>query len=76
MVQLQEAVSTSRKFLLDVFEDEAKPSGLSLEGVELTEDMKFWLVTFSYWVGTTKTYKAVKLRAEDGIFIGIKNPYL
>ena len=74
MVQLQEAVTTSRKFLRNVFEDElpAVPAE-TLEGVELSEDMMFWHITFSYWSGSTKKYKTVKLRAEDGIPFGIKN---
>ncbi len=76
MVQLQEAVTQSRKFLLDVFDRETSETGVSLEGVELTEDMKFWLVTFSYRPGTAKIYRTVKLRAEDGFPFGIKNPDL
>jgi len=76
MVQLQEAVVASRKFLLDVFEAETLQAAITLEGVEPTEDMKFWLVTFSYWSGTTKKYKTVKLRVSDGIPFGVKNPDL
>jgi hypothetical protein len=76
MVQLQEAVTQSRKFLQEVFDGEIYGTGVTLEGVELTEDMKFWLVTFSYRLGTVKTYKTVKLRAEDGFPFGIKNPDL
>ena len=72
MVQLQQAVTDSKKFLFEVF-DEVHGLGVILEGVELTEDMKFWLVTFSYWIGTNKRYKTVKLRAEDGVPLGIKN---
>jgi hypothetical protein len=70
MLELRQAVSDSRKYLLEVF-DEAS-NGITLEGVELSEDMKFWLVTFSYWIGTLKKYKTVKLRADDGIVLGIR----
>ncbi len=78
MVQLQEAVVSSRKFLLDVFKDEIPAThNVTLEGVELTEDMKFWLVTFSYHGPLSgKRYMTIKLRAEDGVAFGIKNPDL
>lgn len=71
MLELQQAVSNSKKYLVEVF-DEARTNGVTLEGVELSEDMKFWLVTFSYWILTTKKYKTVKLRADDGIVLGIR----
>jgi hypothetical protein len=74
MVQLQEAVTASRKFLLDVFQGDIPfGTGITLEGVELTDDMNFWLVTFSYWTGSVKNYKTVKLRSQDGVAFGIKN---
>lgn len=71
MLELRQAVSDSKKYLVDVFE-ESHLSEVTLEGVELSEDMKFWLVTFSYWVSTLKKYKTVKLRADDGIVLGIR----
>lgn len=71
MLEIRQAVSDSKKYLVDVFE-EAHSSGVTLEGVELSEDMKFWLVTFSYWIGTLKKYKTVKLRSDDGIVLGIR----
>jgi len=71
MLELQQAVSDSRKHLVEVFE-EARSNGVTLEGVELSEDMKFWLLTFSFWMGSLKKYKTVKLRADDGIVLGIR----
>ena len=59
-----------------MFGGEIPVTGTALEGVELTEDMKFWLVTFSYWDNAIKRYKTVKLRAADGVAFGIKNPDL
>jgi hypothetical protein len=73
MVPLQQAVVDSQKFLFEVFPQEASQD-LTLEGVELTDDTSFWLVTFSYrpFAGLRK-YKTVKLRSSDGMPFGIKN---
>lgn len=71
MVQVGEAVQKSKVYLGEVFPD-AKGRELQLEGVELSDDGKFWYVTFSYPVVFTD-YKTIKISAEDGKFFGARN---
>ncbi len=80
MVQVAEAVQRSRTYLGEVFPS-LKDQALQLEGVELSDDGKFWYVTFSYAesqlggarVPTFPAYKTIKVRAEDGQFYGARN---
>ncbi len=52
---------------------------MRLETVELSEDSRFWSVTFSYrkpggLLGhIDRDYKTVNLRAEDGEFFGVRH---
>ncbi len=80
MLRVKEAVQRAEKYLPDVFES-ASGKEMRLEGVELTDDSKFWSVTFSYEEDTNgnkfgRDYKTVRLRAEDGEFFGARNGYL
>jgi len=82
MVQVREAVQKAQSYLPEVF-PESTGNDLLLEGVELTEDYKFWAITFSYHskrrneaLNTLREYKTVKLRAKDGKFIGARNGLL
>ncbi len=81
MLRVREAVQRAQEYLPDVFES-ANGKEMRLEGVELTDDAKFWSVTFSYQVDKTglgnlgRDYKTVRLRAEDGEFFGARNGYL
>jgi hypothetical protein len=78
MVQVKEAVQRAQAYLPDIFQL-AEGQDLRLEGVELSDDSKFWTITFSYTepggllgrIG--RDYKTVKLRAEDGQFFGARN---
>jgi hypothetical protein len=79
VVQVKEAVQKAKAYLPQVF-DSVDGRNVRLEGIELTDDAKFWTVTFSYpepsVVGALsglREYKTVKLRAEDGEFFGAKN---
>ncbi len=83
MVQVKEAVQKAKTYLPDVFQS-VKGKEVRLEGVELSDDAKFWIVTFSYLQesglaimgGATREYKTVKLRAKDGKFFGARNGLL
>ena len=79
MVQVKEAVQKAKTYLPEVF-DSAEGKDLRLEGVELSDDTKFWTVTFSYpdygnalSLPLGREYKTVKLRARDGEFFGARN---
>ena len=78
-MQVKEAVEQASKYLPEIF-DSAAGRELRLEGVEKTDDGRFWKVTFSY--DTTnptnllrglRDYKTVKLRDTDGEFMGAQN---
>ena len=78
MVQVKEAVQRAQAYLPDIFQS-AEGQDLRLEGVELSDDSRFWMVTFSYaepggLLGRIgRDYKTVKLRAEDGELFGARN---
>jgi hypothetical protein len=79
VVQVKEAVQKAQTYLPDIFQS-AKGKEVRLEGVELSDDAKFWVITFSYMdssligtLGGMREYKTVKLRAEDGEFFGARN---
>jgi hypothetical protein len=76
MVQVKEAVQRAKQYLPEIFESAAGRE-LNLEGVELTNDSKFWTVTFSYTPPRERfagrDYKTVKLRADDGEFFGARD---
>jgi hypothetical protein len=81
MVPVREAAQKAKTYLPEVFES-AEGKDMRLEGVELTDDSKFWTVTFSYinaaknvaiLGGGYREYKTVKLRARDGMFFGARN---
>ncbi len=80
MVQVKEAVQRAQAYLPQVFHS-AEGQDLRLEGVELTEDAKFWTVTLSYLNPSgpdglldpfRRDYKTVKLSADDGQFYGAR----
>jgi hypothetical protein len=80
-MQIKEAVQQASKHLQDVFETTAGRD-LQLEGVEKTDDSRFWKVTFSYTLGDSglaslsRDYKTVKLRDSDGELMGVQNGML
>ena len=80
-MQVREAVQKATEYLPEVFETAADKE-LRLEGVEKTDDGRFWKVTFSYDSGQytpsslmslLRTYKTVKLRDDNGEFIGAQD---
>ncbi len=80
-MQVKEAVEKAAVYLPEIFES-AQDKELRLEGVEKTEDGRFWKVTFSYdpsrnLLGSIlREYKTVKLRDDSGEFIGAQNGVL
>jgi hypothetical protein len=89
VVQVREAVQKAQTYLPDIFPT-AEGKQMRLEGVVLSDDAKFWTVTFSYELTqgeqmirslndlspreySHREYKTVKLRAEDGEFVGASN---
>jgi hypothetical protein len=86
MLNVKEAVRKAQTYLPEVFESAAGAS-LQLEGVELSEDSKFWLITFSYYPkdalvdseGTllsSRQYKTIKLDAMKGELLGARNAFV
>jgi hypothetical protein len=90
MIPVKDAVRTAASTLREVGEELGEPVGgdLRLEEVELTDDDKFWLVTFSFQLPEVhasaaplsnvftiprKRFKQVKLDAETGRFKGLKD---
>ena len=80
-MRVKEVVLAAQQGLLEVF-PEADGCALRLEGVEKSDDSRFWQVTFSY-VGPDESpllpyraYRTVKLRNEDGEFMGARNGFL
>lgn len=81
MIQAQEAVKLARESFDAVFASDAVAEVL-LEEVELSDDGKFWLVTYSFdWQPTSGTssigpgdrrYKLLRLDIESGKLISMK----
>jgi hypothetical protein len=80
MVHVKEAVRKAQAYLPDIFQS-AEGQDLRLEGVELSDDSRFWTIIFSYsepggLLGRIgREYKSVKLSAEDGEFRGARNGF-
>ena len=79
-MQVKEAVEKASSYLPEIF-DSAQGKELRLEGVEKTEDGRFWKMTFSYSPGNPlegrmREYKTVELRDDSGEFIGAQNGVL
>jgi hypothetical protein len=47
VVQVKDAVQRAQAYIPDIFQS-AEGKEMRLEGVELSDDAKFWIVTFSY----------------------------
>ncbi len=77
-MQVKEAVQRASKYVPDIF-DSATGRELRLEGVEKTDDSRFWTVAFSYSLGDegfdalSRDYKIIKLRDSTGELIGARN---
>ncbi len=81
-MQVKEAVEKASVYLPEIF-DSAQGRELRLEGIEKSEDGRFWKVTFSYdpadsesFLRGLREYKTVKLRDESGEFVGAQNGVL
>jgi hypothetical protein len=83
MLQVEEAVKRAKTYLPGLlFDTPHQIADVRLEEVELSDDEKFWSVTFSY-VPTdsiapilVRQYKTVRIKALDGGFVGLRNGYL
>ena len=86
MLKFKEAVTRSRELLEDV--QPVTPTRVRLEEAELTDDERYWQVTFSYWVpednipdrslpdvssSIFRKHTMIKVRAEDGELFGVRN---
>lgn len=83
-MRVKEAVQKASRYLPEVFESAAGKE-LRLEGVEKSEDGRFWKVTFSYDTNAPSTglavrvpsllrdFKTVKIRDDNGELIGAQN---
>ena len=80
-MKVNEAVQEATKQLAEVFPDSNGPE-LRLEGVQRTEDEKYWQIMFSYPEKEGRTepfyrnYRTVKLRDADGAFMAAVNGLL
>ncbi len=73
MIDVKEASQRSIEYLKGLIE---KIYELTLEEVELSDDEQFWFVTLGYnkeQAGYLRVYKQIKILAEDGKFISMKN---
>ena len=77
-MQAKEAIGKASQYLPEVF-DTAAGRELRLEGVEKSDDGRFWSVTFSYTTSDeglaalARSYKTVKLRDGNGELMGARN---
>jgi hypothetical protein len=83
MLQVQDAVKRAKAYLPGLlFDTSPQIADVRLEEVELSEDEKFWAVTFSYLpVDTTvpiviRQYKTIRIKAGSGEFVGLRNGML
>lgn len=83
MIDAQEAVAISRKNFETFYKSQSVAEVL-LEELDLSDDEKFWLVTYSFdWQPTSGTssigpgdrrYKVIKLARETGSMLSMKSP--
>jgi hypothetical protein len=83
MLQVKDAVKQARAYLPELmFEGPHQIADLRLEEVEISEDEKFWAVTFSYMPLESanpiplRQYKTVRIKANNGDFVGVRNGML
>jgi hypothetical protein len=83
MLQVQDAVKRAKGYLPGLlFDTSHQIADVRLEEVELSEDEKFWTVTFSYLpVDITvplviRQYKTIRIKAMNGEFVGLRNGML
>ena len=78
---IQEAVETATRHLAEVFPESAH-CVLRVEGLERSDDEKYWKVMFSYPRDQGRIepfyrdYRTVRLRDADGAFMGARNGLL
>jgi hypothetical protein len=73
MMDVKDAVKVAENYMDSLYSDSVR--GLLLEEVELSDDEQFWCVTLSWDVdilGTQRTYKVFKIRANDGTVVSMK----
>jgi len=79
MIDARKAAMAAQEYLKSVY-PETQFQNLQLEEVELTDDQKFWLITFSFISPGAmvfvhpipKDYKLFKIRADNGEVISMK----
>ncbi len=88
-MDIKTAIKTARELIPDFFPG-AESASLRLEGAEMSEDGRYWLVTYSFFEPPAaenplkeaifplpmRAYKTFKLKVADGGFIGFRNGFL
>jgi len=88
-MEIKAAIKTARELIPEFFPG-AESASLRLEGAEISEDERYWLVTFSFFEQPTaenplkeamfvmpmRAYKTFKLKVADGGFVGFRNGFL
>jgi len=88
-MEIKAAIKTARELIPEFFPG-AETASLRLEGAEISEDERYWLVTFSFFEQPTaespfkepmfmmpvRAYKTFKLKVADGGFVGFRNGFL
>ncbi len=83
MIQIKEAAKRAQDFIVEFFD---KAEKIQVEAFSLSDDKKFWNVTFSFWqkseqvnqlqsvlgINGSKIYKTIKIDIGSGDVIGIK----
>jgi len=84
MLQVRDAVQRAKEYLPGLlFDTTDQIADIRLEEVELSEDEKFWTVTFSYVPVVDRSvpliirqYKTIRMKALNGEFVGLRNGML
>jgi hypothetical protein len=74
-MEIRDAVGVAAKYISEILS--VPPARLLLEEVELSEDERYWYITFSYptprdpddlavYVTTPRSFKTVKMNASNG----------
>lgn len=83
MIEIKDAIKEAENFIKGFF---STPERIQLEAFGLSDDGKFWNITYSFWlkaepinqlqtvlgITSNKVYKTIKIDAEKGGVIGMK----
>lgn len=83
MIEIKDAVKIAKDFIIEFFD---KPEKIQIEAFSLSDNKKYWNVTYSFWqkaevinelqtiLGITgsKVYKTIQINVENGEVVGMK----